>query len=138
MAFSGEITFLTRQTTHVNERLPQMMQQAVSRIPAMAEHQQVRFDAYRMTQLTRHQGDAAITGLVRNGIINPSQVGRVIQEWDTPSHEEHAEDGYSVWRLHNAVTEAIKPTNRDRLAIPAIWERTIPLTTFLDGVAGIH
>jgi hypothetical protein len=50
-----------------------------------------------------------------------------LQEWDEPSHEEHAEDGYSMWRLYNAITEAIKPINRDRNAVPATWDRTMQI-----------
>lgn len=138
LAFSGEVSVLTRQTTNVAERLPGMLREAVGRIPAMAQHQKARFEQYRLTKLSQRQGDAAMIELVRQQIVNPSQVGRLVREWDEPSHPEHAEDGYSVWRLFNAVTEAIKPANKDRLAIPSVWERTIPLTNFLDGVAQLH
>lgn len=76
--------------------------------------------------------------MVRRDILNPSQLGKAIAEWDTPSHAEHAEQGFSIWRLQQAVTEAIKPSNPDRNAIPATWNRTIKLTGFLDEVAGIE
>lgn len=137
MAFSGEITFKTRQTTNISERIPDMLRGAVARIPAMAEHQRVRFGAYRQREMTKRQGDAMIIELLRKEIVIPSQVGRVVAEWDQPSHEEHAADGYTIWRMHNAVTEAITPTNRDRLAIPAIWERTTRMTSFFDECVGL-
>jgi hypothetical protein len=137
LAFSGEVSILTRQTTRIGDRLPSMLRDAVARIPAMAEHQQVRFEAYRNTALTPRQGDAMVIELLRQGVVNTSQIGRVIAEWDEPSHPEHAEQGHSIWRMHNAVTEAIKPANRDRLAIPATWERTTKMTRFFDEVVGL-
>jgi hypothetical protein len=137
LAFSGEVSILTRQTTRIGDRLPSMLRDAVARIPAMAEHQQVRFEAYRNTALTPRQGDAMVIELLRKGVVNTSQIGRVIAEWDEPSHPEHAEQGHSIWRMHNAVTEAIKPANRDRLAIPATWERTTKMTRFFDEVVGL-
>jgi hypothetical protein len=137
LAFSGEITILTRQTTFIGNRLPGMLRDAVARIPAMAEHQHARFDAYRNTALTPRQGDAMVIELLRKGVVNTSQIGRVIAEWDEPSHPEHAEQGHTIWRMHNAVTEAIKPANRERLAIPAIWERTTKMTSFFDECVGL-
>jgi hypothetical protein len=137
MAFSGEVSILTRQTTHIADRLPKLMRDAVARIPQLAEHQHKRFDAFKMKAMTPRQGDAMIVELCRRDIINPSIVGRVIKEWDTPSHEEHAEDGYTVWRMHNAVTESLKPSNPGRFAIPAIWERTTKMTNFFDEVVGL-
>jgi hypothetical protein len=103
----------------------------------MAEHQHARFAAYRNTALTPRQGDAMVIELLRKGVVNTSQIGRVIAEWDEPSHPEHAEHGHTIWRMHNAVTEAIKPANRDRLAIPAIWERTTKMTSFFDECVGL-
>lgn len=137
LAFSGEVVIKTRQTTFIGERLPDMMRDAVSKIPAMADHQRIRFDNYKATQITQRQGDAAIIELVRRKIVNPSIVGRIQEEWDNPSHPEHAAFGWSAWRLYQAVTESMKPTNKDRFAIPALWERTIPLSDFMDGVAGV-
>ncbi len=137
LAFSGEISVLTRQTTHVAERIPGLLRDAVARIPAMAEHQRKRFEAYRNTELRPRQGDAMVIELLRKGVLNTSQIGRVIAEWDEPSHPEHAEQGHTVWRMHNAVTEGIKPSNADRLAVPAIWERTTKMTSFFDEVVGL-
>jgi hypothetical protein len=39
--------------------------------------------------------------------------------------------------MHNAVTEALKPANADRFAIPALWERTTKMTSFFDEVVGL-
>lgn len=135
LAFSGEITIATRQTTFIGNRIGGLLRDAVSQIPRFAKHQELRFDAYRNFEIKPRVGDAALVEMVRRGILNPSQIGKAIDEWDTPSHAEHAAHGHSVWRLQQAVTEAIKPSNPERNAIPATWDRTIKLTGFLDEIA---
>lgn len=136
LAFSGEVTFKTRQTTNISNRLPGMINGAVGQLLDLSHVQEKRFDAYKGTELKARWGDAAIIECVRRGVVNPSQVGKVIQEWDTPCHDEHAADGFNAWRFHNAVTEAIKPAN-GRPAVLQNQDRTIKLTSFLDEVSGI-
>lgn len=137
LAFSGEIQVGTKQTLNIAARIPQMLHRAVDCIPGMVDTQDRRFEAYRNTTITKRDGDAAIIELVRRNALNPSQVGRVVQEWDEPSHAEHGDGGFTLWRLHNAVTEAIKPTNAERAAVPVAWERTRPLTGLLDNMTGV-
>lgn len=139
LAFSGEVSVYSKQTTNINSRIEVLLRDAVNRIPAMAQAQTARFDAYRNFELSQVKGDAILIECVRRGILNPSNVGQAIKEWDTPSHIEHAAEGKTVWTLFNAVTEAIKPSNKDRAHILSAWERTVPLTSYLDaGVGLIH
>lgn len=137
LAFSGEVEIKTRQTTFIAQRIPALLDQAVGQIPYMAEAQERRFQAYRNVPLKPRHGDAALVELVRRGALTPSQLGRAIEQWDAPVHPEHAEQGRSVWRLHNAVTEAMKPANPERMALHTTWERTRKLTSFLDEVVGL-
>lgn len=137
LAFSGDIRIGTKQTTFVNERIPSLLRMAVGRIPGMAEHQARRFEAYRNKVIAPLSGDAALVECVRIGVLNPSQIGKAIIEWDEPSHQEHADGGYTAWRLHNAVTEAIKPSNKDRENVLQAWDRTLPFTAFLDKLVGL-
>ena len=138
LAFSGEITISTKQTTNVARRIPQMLQDAVAQIPALAHRQSARFDAYRNTALSQADGDHILADLVREKALIPSHFGMALQQWDEPAHDEHAEQGFSLWRLHNAVTEAIKPTNPDRAAVPVTWERTRTMTRVFDQIAGLN
>ena len=139
LAFSGEVTVTTKQTLNVADRLPNLLREAVARIPAVAAQQNQRFDAYRNHQLKRTAGDAILIECVRRGILNPSNVGQAIKEWDEPRHAEHAAQGWSVWRLFNAVTESIKPSNAERANILPAWSRTTKLTQYLDqGIGLIH
>lgn len=132
LAFSGEVTFQTRQTTNIGERLPRMIAEAAMRVPQLAKLQEHRFMQYRMAQLGAQRGEAALIELVRREVLNANSIQRAIAEWDEPSHDEHAEDGFTVWRLMNAVTEAIKAKDASKPNVLPIWDRTINMTGFLD------
>jgi hypothetical protein len=143
LCFSGEVKVSTRQTTYIERRMPGLVLNAVRDLAGTFRIQDERFDAYKQMELKPRWGDAAITELVRRQIVTPSQVGRVIQEWDTPSHEEHLEHGRTAWTFHNAVTEALKtPLGEDglptRAAAPVAMTRTVGLTRFLDEIAGFN
>lgn len=134
LAFSGEINIRTKQTTNIARRIPEMMHRAIDQIPAMVQVQEKRFDNYRNQVISQRDGDAALIEMVRRGALMPTQLGRALAEWDNPSHPEHAEQGFSVWRLHNAVTEAIKPSNEQRDGIRVAWSRTQTMTPVLDNL----
>jgi hypothetical protein len=137
LAFSGEVTYHTKQTTYIGDRLPRMIADAAMRVPALAAHQEMRFDKYRMTALKPRHGDAAMVELLRLGVLNGHTLPRAVAEWDEPSHPEHAEDGFSAWRLMNAVTESIKARDPEKPNVLPVWDRTLKLTKFLDEVAGL-
>jgi hypothetical protein len=129
--FSAEVEFHTKQTLNVNRRIGPMIAGAVARIPALAEAQSAQFDRYRNSTITRRGGDAFLVECVRRGALTPSQLGKALEQWDAPIHPEHGEYGWSLWQLHNAVSESLKnPNAQGELA--AIWQRTRILTTFLN------
>jgi len=137
LAFSGEIDLRTKQTIRIGDRVPKMLKSAIGFLPEMAQHQDKRFEAYRNEQLTHEEGDHFLMELVREQALKPSQLGTALAEWDKPRHDEHAEQDFSVWRLHNAVTEAIKPSENRQHALQTTWQRTRKLTDFLDARLGI-
>lgn len=135
LCFSGEIECHTKQTLNINSRIGELLASSVRQVPDLANRQHGRFDRYKQVEVGQHGVDSAIIDLVRQGSINASQVGKVIAEWDVPSHEEHAQHGYSVWRFHNAVTEAIKPSDSNRANVLNTMTRTLPLTHMCDRLA---
>ena len=138
LSFSGEIDIRTKQTTNIGQRLPALLGAAVEQIPSLATHQRHRFDQYRNHQISKVTGDHLLVELVRRKALMPSHLGTALREWDEPSHGEHGNEGFSLWRLHNAVTEAIKPSNPERAAVPVTWERTRTMTAVLDAEAGLY
>ena len=110
LCFHGDLgVFKTKQTLNVEERLPEIINNAVDTLPEMIDHNNRRFDAYRTTEFDKRDGDAALIELFRRGALSGRQLPRAIAEWDNPTFEAHAEDGFNVWRLFNACTEALKP-----------------------------
>lgn len=136
LAFSGEIVMNTKQTTFIRERLPALVVRAIDQVGRLEGVQDMRFDTYKNTALAHRHGDAALTELLRRDVLNGITIKRAVKEWDEPTHPEHLEHGRTLWTLHNAVTEAIKPGN-DRPAILGNQARTIPMTRFFDEIAGV-
>lgn len=132
LCFSGDLgTLQTKQTTNVWDRLPGLVDDAVSRIPVMAERETRRADGLKLLELPRAQGDACLVSLHRQGALAGNQLTRAIHEWDEPSYEEHAQDGFNAWRLLNAVTEAQKPTGT-QVNMETVARRTSIATGFMD------
>jgi hypothetical protein len=137
LCFHGELgTFHTRQTTHVQERLPDLISRAVEKVPSVAQRNLERFDAYRKTPLTRRDGDATLVELLRRGALSPSQLARARLEWDEPSFEAHAEDGLTAWRLFNACTQALKPTG-ESVNHDLVRQRSLGISQCLDEVVAL-
>lgn len=138
LCFSGDLSTLqTKQTLNIWQRLPEMIRVAVANIPELAHVQEQKFDAYKnhVFKSPRH-GDAFLVETFRRGALTAAQMGTAIKEWDSPKHAEHAEHGYSAWRLLNACTEALKPTG-DNVNHDTIRQRSIAVSSFLDEVTGI-
>lgn len=111
LCFSGNLlTISSKQTTNIAERMPMLIADAVHKIPEIAQRQDTRYDAYKLCELTPDTGDAHLVSMYRAGGLGVSNLTRAIAEWHEPSHDEHAEDGFSAWRLFNACTESLKPS----------------------------
>jgi hypothetical protein len=137
LCFNGDLGALnTKQTTNIASRLPGLVREAVQLIPAEATRNQVRFDRYKNEQIKQHEGDAILVELLRRGGLSAPQLGKAVKEWDAPQHEEHAEFDFSLWRLLNACTEAVKPTgNQSNPQLVA--QRTGIISNYLDQSIGL-
>lgn len=111
LCFHGNIgNFKTKQTLNIGTRLPHLIRNAVSMIPDLAAEQEAAFDRMKSREFKPRWGDAALVDMFREGAFTAPQLARAINEWHEPSHTEHADYGWSLWRLLNASTEALKPT----------------------------
>jgi hypothetical protein len=138
LCFHGDLgTFTTKQTTNIMRRLPMLVASAVEQVPAKMEQQKEMFEAYKNFTMKRWQGDAALVEIHRRGGLSGSQLGKAVAEWDTPSHDEHAQFGHSAWSLLNACTEAVKPTG-GRVNMDLVRQRTMISSQYLDGVVAAH
>ncbi len=125
LCFSGDIATLnTKQTLNIWTRLPGMIYDAVTRIPELAHIEEQRVGRMKELELKPRHGDMLLVEGMRRGHISSAQMSRAVREWDRPSHEEFAEDGFTAWRLENAVTEAVKPANTANHNLFTVQNRT--------------
>ena len=125
----------TKHTTFIHERLPVLIEDMISRLGIRFDKLREQVDQYRLAQVSKSAADAAIVEMGRRNVINWSELGKVVAEWDEPTHEEHAEDGNNVWRLFNAATEVMKPRNPDHPRLPHLAPKTIELHSICDQLA---
>ena len=144
LCFSGNIANIsTKQTTNIRTRLPNLIRNAVDHIPELAHLEEQRFDAYKTWELKPRVGDAGLVELYRRGAFTNAQLARAINEWETPTYEEHthADPGATTrsgWRLFNAATEALKPaTASSNSDTNALTRRTQIVSGFLSECVGL-
>lgn len=110
LCFHGNIgQFRTKQTTFMASRLKQLIGDALDHITPMVATQDDTFGKYKMVNIGSTDGDAALVSMYRKGGFSSPQLTTAINEWHEPSYKAHAEDGFNIWRLFNASTEALKP-----------------------------
>lgn len=132
MTVGDLVDFSTKQTTNVWGRLPLMVDEAIEKIPAAAQRENDRIGNYKLHRVGPRVGDAALVELMRQGALSGAQLTRAIREWDTPAFEAHAEDGFTAWRLLNAVTEVQKPTGTQASNPAIVAQRTATAVQWID------
>lgn len=128
LCFSGEVKFSRRHTTHIMRDLPDLIALAINQTRLMKDNCAARYAHYKASKLTKMRADHTIIEMVRNGALNTTRVGRIVKEWDNPSHDF---GGRTAWRLLNAATQALKGTKLHDMP-----PRTIRLQGLLDKVTG--
>lgn len=137
LAFNGEIVMSTKQTTHIHDRLPVLLDDMVRKLGITFTWQVKQFDAYHATAVSPDMADRAIMEIGRRGVVNWSELGKVVAEWDNPSHDEHAEGGANVWRLFNATTEVLRIRNPEHPRLPMLAPKTAELHRICDVLADL-
>jgi len=138
LLFSGNIaTFTTKQTTFIHRRLPALISESIGHIPALAQAQHEKFEAYQQYEFKNvRAGDAALVEIFRQGGLSAAQLGKAVREWDQPSFEEHARFGKSAWLLLQSVTQALKPGGQN-VNHHIIANRTEVADRFLSNLVGV-
>ena len=111
LCFHGDLgNWHSKQTTHIGERIPGMVADAVAGLRTSAQTLAVDFEGFNRTAISRDQGDSVLLDIYRGGGFSSSQLGRAIEDWDSCSVEEHTANGRNLWWLFNSATHALKPT----------------------------
>ena len=127
LSFSGDIVVGRKHTPNIWDELPEIFELAIKKMLVMRKRQDVRFAEYRQAPLDDYSVDHLIMETYREGIINLKRIGKVNQEWHTPSADH---GNKSVWRYFNAVTSALGPASTNQLI--QLPKKTIDLHMMLD------
>ena len=152
---TGEVSVTLKHTKNIVGNLKPRVTKALNAITHQNLVQTERIDAYKKYLLPDEEysnfpvkdDQGAIKAIKRSydsspyihdfvirsmykGVISPSSVKLVLDEWRQPKYEEFS--GRNVWSLSNAYTEAFKKySNPEQL-----FSRGIKLTTMIDELAG--
>jgi hypothetical protein len=132
LAFSAEVTIARRHTRFIERDLPRVVHTAVGRLADMRGQQDERICAYKESKLSDPAAHDLLIRAVDSLVLPVTQVPAVLEQWRTPSHDEFAADGKTVWRFHNAMTHVWKGRN-----LAALPRRSQALHGLLDSVCGL-
>lgn len=110
LAFFGDHMGMRKHTRHALDEsigIRPMIRETIGRVIALSEVQENRFEAYKRGNLLRGEAEVLMIEMLRAGVVSTQQLPKVVQQWDTPDHEEFARNR-NGWRMFNAVTEALK------------------------------
>jgi len=112
---TGEVVYKTCHTKFIEDRLPLLLSEAVSKIGGYIKHQEIQHIAYKRICLDEgskkdHQikVDHLIMEATRNKVIAGSAIGAVEHQYWMPKYEEFTENGYSLHRFLQAFTQVFQ------------------------------
>lgn len=129
LAFYGEQVLSTKQTTHIAERIPRLLSNVIQKLPDWIEDQDTFIENLRSTPLNEAEASEIFVQSLRDNILKPTILPKAVALWD--AHE----GDRTAWDLFNDCTHVLKPKATTAGALDALKNRTLRLTTLLEGVA---
>lgn len=111
LSFSGEVKATRKHTVNILEDLPGEITFAIGKLIDLSKIQNARFESYKERELQVFEAEYLMVEMLRSGIMNAHRMPKLVEQWDTPDHDEFKRTGYSAWRMFNAATEALKGSN---------------------------
>jgi len=113
---TGEVVYKTCHTKFIEDRLPVLLSEAVTKIGGYIKHQEIQHIAYKRITLDQEETkkthqmkvDHLIMEATRNKVIAGSAIGAVEHQYWMPRHEEFTENGYSLHRFLQAFTQVFQ------------------------------
>ena len=110
LMFGGELAnFKTKQTLNIDDRIHDFIKMGIDNLVEYYNVVETRMERMKDTIISQTLGDHVLVDIYRQGGLSAAQLGVAVKEWVEPSYEQHAENGWSTWRLLNAGTQALKP-----------------------------
>lgn len=131
LAFSGQHMLRRKNTEHAQEQLPELCHKAIDAVRHYQVQEENRLAAYRQTPLTDDHARASLVRCAETGAFGGSAIIPILNEFREPTHDEHVDDGHTLWTLHNAISERMKT-----YAVSSVPDRTMLCQRELDRRAG--
>lgn len=139
LALSGDIAVIRRHTPHLLRDLTWMISESIGKLTLAFDAQNARYGAYKAFALDDPMAHDTIIRLFDAGVINLTDIRRLLEQWRKPKHVEF--ESRNAWSLFNGVTEVLKNADSKGNYRPNIWE--LPDTTrrlheVMDGVCNVR
>ena len=137
LCFSGDVRLTRKHTPKISVELPGLIREATTRLLGIAERDDDRTTAYIGTRLAQDRAAHALLQIHESGGVPAQAIGKIWQEYKTPSHDEHLNEygDQTVWTLAQALTQVHRPTAMNILT--EYPTRTIKQNRVLDAIAGV-
>jgi len=123
--FTGELgRFFTKQTSHIWDRLRELVRRGIDRIPGLVKDEQDKIERMMMARLALGQGDHILAHVFREGGLSAQQLGHALKEWEVPTFDAHLDEGRNLWLVEQAVTQAVKPAGTAPVSPMVLAEKT--------------
>ncbi len=106
LAFSGEVAAARKHTLHVFRDLPDLIYRMLSKLASMQSRIHAEIAAMKARELSAEAADHLLVEAVRRNVIPASNLPKVIEAWEKPTHAEFAPR--NAWSLFNAFSEVAK------------------------------
>jgi hypothetical protein len=129
MCFHGEYSIGHKHTKNILDDktgIRPRLVDAISKLLVVSKHIEQRYDEYKSKQMSNGLAEVIMIDALRKGVVTSTQLPKVVQQWDTPDHEDFAKHK-NGWRLFNGFTEALKGTSPIELP-----QRTMKLRNIMD------
>jgi len=141
LQFTGEVKVSSKHTKHIGDRLKRMVTRGLfelTQFDAINEERIAAYEAFPLPEENQVQNldtatyvsspfihDFVVKSMDR-GVISPSSIKRVLDEWRAPSFPEF--EPRNAWSLTNAYTESFKKYSNPH----QLFSRGISLTSMID------
>lgn len=106
LAFSGEVKIARKHTRHIMRDLEALTYKAVGALGDFRDQQEFRIQTYRQHELTDLETHDFLVRSIDAGVIPPSRLPKVLDEWRQPTHLDFTDR--TLWSLFNAYTETMR------------------------------
>ena len=133
LCFSGQVALSRKHTRFIMRELPRLVCNAILALEGLRERDDGRIAAYKQRRINHKTAHDLAVQAIDQRIIPVTKLPMLLSDWRQPAHDAFLEDGQSIWRFQNAITEVWKDSN-----LNTIPRRSEKLHLLLDRACGFQ